>query len=302
MDIKLDLTYYKGEDLYTEGSIEDDLLKIVKKYNPSEFDNVIQKSKSWPLLYHLSASRGNIVNWYPFSGSETVLEVGAGCGAISGVLAKNTKELTCVDLSKKRSEINEARNHYDNMKIFVGNWEDVEPNLPCDFDIITFIGVLEYAASYMNSDKPFHEMLLKASKHLSDKGKILIAIENRLGLKYWAGCKEDHVAKFFEGIEGYPNTDSVRTFSKKEMMMLLDECNLSYKFYYPYPDYKFMTDIYSDEYLPSLGALSNNMRNFDQDRIMLFDEERVFDTLISNDLFPQFSNSFFIEAYQKGVM
>ncbi len=301
MENKLNLTFYKGEDLYSEGGVEDDLLKIVKEHDLSEFDNIIKKSNSWPFLYHLSTCRGNIIDWYPFQGKENVLEIGSGCGAISGHIAQRCENLTCVDLSKKRSEINSIRNNdYQNMNIYVGNWEDVEPNLPTNYDIITFIGVLEYAACYINSKVPYHDMLLRAVKHLNPGGKILIAIENRLGLKYWAGCREDHVSKFFEGIEGYPNTDSIRTFSKKEMSQLLKECELFYKFYYPYPDYKFMTDIYSDEYLPKVGSLTNNIRNFDQDRVILFDESKVFDTLIENDLFPEFSNSFFIEAYKKG--
>ena len=54
------------------------------------------------------------------------------------------------------------------------------------------------------------------AKHLAPGGKIVIAIENRLGLKYWAGCAEDHVGKYFEGLEGYHNTKGVRTYSKKE--------------------------------------------------------------------------------------
>lgn len=301
MENNLNLTYYKGEDFYSEGCIEDQLLKIVKKNDASEFDAIIEKSNSWSLLYHLSTCRGNIVNWYPFQGKESILEVGAGCGAISGFLASRCHDISCVDLSKRRSEINATRNiQHKNMEFYVGNWEDIEPNLPKEYDIITFIGVLEYAACYINSPTPYHDMLLRALKHLRPNGKILIAIENRLGLKYWAGCMEDHVSKFFEGIEGYPNTDTVKTFSKKEMEALLKECSLDYKFYYPYPDYKFMTDIYSDEYLPDKGSLTNNLRNFDQDRMILFDESKVFDTLIDNDLFPQFSNSFFIEAIRKG--
>lgn len=43
-----------------------------------------------------------------------------------------------------------------------------------------------------------------------------MAIENKLGLKYFAGCKEDHVGRMFEGIEGYKNTSGVETFSKRE--------------------------------------------------------------------------------------
>ena len=44
-----------------------------------------------------------------------------------------------------------------------------------------------------------------------------MAIENKLGLKYFAGCKEDHVGRMFEGIEGYKNTSGVETFSKREL-------------------------------------------------------------------------------------
>ena len=47
-----------------------------------------------------------------------------------------------------------------------------------------------------------------------------------------------------------------------------------------------MTMIYSDRYLPKVGELSNNLRNFDRDRMLLFDEKKVFDMLIREELFP----------------
>ena len=127
-----------------------------------------------------------------------------------------------------------------------------------------------------------------------------MAIENKLGLKYFAGCKEDHVGRMFEGIEGYKNTSGVETFSKRELEKLLDANGYhNYRFYYPYPDYKFATTIYSDSYLPKKGELRNNRRNFDAERLLLFDEGLAFDTMISAELFPHFSNSFFVEIRKK---
>ena len=127
----------------------------------------------------------------------------------------------------------------------------------------------------------------------------MIAIENKLGLKYFAGCKEDHVGRMFEGIEGYKNTSGVETFSKRELEKLLDANGYhNYRFYYPYPDYKLPMAIYSDKFLPSLGDLRNNMRNFDGDRVILFDEGKAFDNIIENGLFPEFSNSFLVIAYK----
>ena len=55
-----------------------------------------------------------------------------------------------------------------------------------------------------------------------------------------------------------------------------------------------MTTLYSDRYLPKVGELSNNIRNFDRDRMLLFDEKKVFDMLIREGLFGQYSNSFLV--------
>lgn len=78
------------------------------------------------------------------------------------------------------------------------------------FDYVTLIGVLEYAKSYIGKDNPYPEYLEKINRLLKPGGKILIAIENRLGLKYFAGCREDHVGREFVGIEGYPGIDLSR--------------------------------------------------------------------------------------------
>jgi hypothetical protein len=55
-----------------------------------------------------------------------------------------------------------------------------------------------------------------------------------------------------------------------------------------------MTTIYSDKYLPKKGELSNNLRNFDRERILSFDETLVFDQIIDEEEFPLFSNSYLL--------
>lgn len=49
-----------------------------------------------------------------------------------------------------------------------------------------------------------------------------------------------------------------------------------------------MTTLYSDRYLPGKGELSNNLRNFDRDRMLLFDEKNAFDGILEEKLFPVF--------------
>jgi len=296
--VVLDYRYYPSEDKYTDGAIEDEMLQIARDCDPKDYERVIVERKSWPILYHFSYLRENIISWLPMTGRERVLEVGGGPGAITGALCRRAAQVTVVDLSKKRCLINAYR-HRDcgNLMFYVGNFQDIEPNLTDEYDLITLIGVFEYAQFSIQSESPFVDYLSRIRSHLAPGGRLVIAIENRLGLKYWAGAAEDHTGVFFEGLEGYPTTDYVRTFSKPELEGLLREAGFGKtEFYYPYPDYKFVERIYSDACLPKKGELNRNRQNLDRERMQVFCEERVFDSLIDSGLFPQFSNSFLVIA------
>lgn len=294
--IKLDLTHYPGEDLYCDGDVEDELLEIAKKYASVEYQGIIEEQKRWEILYHLSPLRENIVEWLPIDSSMKVLEIGSGCGAITGALSEKAGEVTCVELSRKRSLINAYRHmEADNVTIHLGNFQDVEPDLPCDYDYICLIGVFEYAQAYIGTETPYEDFLRIIKKHIKPDGHIAIAIENKFGLKYWAGCREDHLGTYFGGIEDYPDGGVVRTFTRDGLLAIAKKCGLmKTQMYYPYPDYKFMTTLYSDRRLPKRGELSDNTRNFDRDRIQLFDEKRVFDTVLQEGQFPLFSNSYML--------
>ena len=292
--VRLDLSKYSGKDYYSEGEMEDLLLEIVKSKSAEEYDRVIEEQKNWPVLYHLSSLRENIVDWIPMDKSCKVLEVGSGCGAITGALARKAGEVTCVELSKKRSTINAWRHREcDNITIHVGNFREIEPELPADYDYICLIGVFEYGQSYIGGDRPYEEYLTRLMAHLAPGGRLVIAIENKYGLKYFAGCREDHLGTYFSGIENYAAGGDVRTFGRGGLEKIFADCGAGeYHFYYPYPDYKFMTALYSDAYLPGKGELFNNIRNFDRDRMLLFDEKNAFDGLTEEGLFPVFSNSY----------
>lgn len=297
--VKLDLTYYTGNDEYSDGSIEDELLEMVKNTDESEYVKLIAKDDRWPILYHLSKDRENILDGFYFSGEEDILEIGSGCGAITGCLAKKGKSVDCIELSKKRSLINAYKNKkYDNINIFVGNFNDIKVNKK--YDVITLIGVLEYAQSYIKSSNPYDDFIRKVYKLLKPNGKLYIAIENKFGLKYFAGCKEDHTGKMFDGIENYYDTSGVRTFSYNEIKKLLSDNGFDKtNFYFPFPDYKLPKEIFSEKYLPKIGQLRGLTKNYDQDRIVLFNEELAFDGIIKSECLNIFSNSFLIEAIKE---
>lgn len=289
---KLDLTYYSGQDLYSDGAVEDELLEAVK--NPSGIEEQLMEGNSWAHLYHLSNIRENILEWYDFNPEGTLLEIGSGCGALSGLFCRKVKHVTAIELSKKRSTINAIRNEaYDNLTIMLGNFEDIR--LTEKFDYVTLIGVFEYSICYINGDDPFTDMLKRAKSFLKPGGSLFIAIENKYGLKYFAGAAEDHTGRCFDGLENYVGVERVRTFSRGVLEKMLLQAGFEKNaFYYPVADYKLPDEIYSDRKLPSFGSIRKPCAAYDRERYELINENQAFDAVCEDGLFPELANSFLV--------
>ncbi len=291
---ELNLSYNTNKDVYSDGSIEEDILNIVRgKAEISDYYN------QYPVLYHLSPARENILAWYPFKQNASCLEVGAGCGAVTGGLCRRLKTVVSVDISERRCLINyERHKDCDNLEIIAGNIHDID--FKNKFDYIVLNGVFEYAMSFTHTDRePYREFLSSLSKLLSKNGHILMAIENRLGLKYFSGSPEDHTDEYFLGLNSYENNKSVRTFTKKELTDIISESGYKRcKFYYPYPDYKFASEIFTDETLEEF-KYGRPVYNLKHNSFYLFNEQKVLNTLYGEKITDRFVNSFFVDICRK---
>lgn len=290
---EFNLQYYTDEDRYSDGSIENVMLDMAKK--GISYGQLPKDEVSFPVIYHFSAMRENILNWYPFGKEASILEIGAGCGAITGMLCKKAAKVVSVELSKRRASINYARHkECDNLCIMVGNLNDME--FSEKFDYVVLNGVLEYAMSFTEGETPYETFLRNTGRFLKEDGRFLIAIENRLGLKYFAGAPEDHTDRYFLGLENYAGVDTVRTFSKKELTALLENSGFPCtKFYYPYPDYKFPREIFTDETLVQNGY-GKPYHSLTGKDVPLFNESKVAYSLAAEGVASVFSNSFLVEA------
>lgn len=180
----------------------------------------------------------------------------------------------------------------------MGNFSDIE--IEEKFDIITLIGVLEYAELYIKSESPYKDFIKRIMQYLKPSGRLLIAIENKMGLKYLNGANEDHIGKAFSGVNDYVLDSKIRTFSKNEIVDLLASVDVhSINFYYPMPDYKLPEVIYSDEHLPLAGDLRYFRCNYDSVRMYLYNEAIVSDQLCKDNIFDYFANSFLVEVNSK---
>lgn len=286
-----------GSKVYSDGdATELEMLKIATEYPGDLAEEYISKNSKYTVNNTFSSVRQNILNWYPFKKNCDILEIGAGMGAVTGLLCSKAKNVTAIEMNELRAEIIRIRHaEKKNLTVIsedINNWDD-----SYKYDYIVMIGVLEYAGIFTSGSNPFITFLNNVKKHLKDDGVLLCAIENRFGLKYWCGASEDHLGEPFVGIEGYKKEKTPVTFSKKQLEDILEQVQLKHKrFYYVLPDYKFPTGIYTDEYMPSYDDLQKVSFTYSRNSLLSIDEKEIYKDIIENNELPFFANSYLFEA------
>ncbi len=295
---------------YMDGA-ESYLLEILGKSSDLGLFSPELKSgiRDWPSLYHLSPYRSTLFDCLDFNNEKAkVLELGAGCGAVTRWLGEHFKEVSAIEGNFHRAQVANMRcRDLANVDVHVANFLDLK--LIKTFDLATLIGVLEYSYMYHPefTGDPFRAALSTLElvyNALNDNGALVLAIENKFGLKYFSGAKEDHSGRVFDGIQGYPSLDSAVTFSAAEIQDLLQKAGFSgASFYLPFPDYKLASTIINCEEIRAENYLHNWIETPFIDRCtggrsLLFNESLVIRELIKGRLLKDLSNSFLVVAYK----
>ncbi|MCC6028438.1 MAG: class I SAM-dependent methyltransferase [Archaeoglobus sp.] len=295
-----------GSIEYSDGS-EDYLLSVFRNFEkidgyPIELQKYI---KDWPTLYNLSYLRTNILSSISelFRRDWRVLDCGAGTGALTLWLAKYFSHVDAVEGNPKRIQVlKERAKGYSNIRFFCGDITLM--SLPHEYELITLIGVLEYIPYFSkNKDKErvCIEFLKKLSRYLNNDGILVIAIENKLGLKYICGCAEEHSARIFDGLIDYPRGDSPITFSKNELENILQKSGFKkIKFYYVFPDYKlpicFIKESEKINQLNVYNWITDLFPDYFVQREFIIPDQLFLKTICKSGLIGHFSNSFLILA------
>ena len=242
---------------YSDGQEEESILRETLEgaadlsWNSPEFG---PPYPSWAQEYHLSPLRANLLRGLSLPEGIRVLEVGAGCGAVTRFLGDHGFQVDAVEGSTRRAALARARcADLDNVCIISADFHQL--HLPKEgYDLVLFVGVLEYAQRFApggsSSRDAVIRMLANATTALAPDGKIIIAIENRLGAKYLAGWPEDHLGTSWSGVAGYPAgaaaKSGIRTFDKAEWEGIFGELSLKHRSFFPLPDYKLPEAFVSD--------------------------------------------------------
>jgi len=226
---------------YADGA-ESEVLRLLRESDSvsSVSSIAFDRYEEWPIRYHLSPERGNLLRHLDFTGLD-VLELGAGMGAASRLIAETARRFTAVEGSSDRLEaLKERLRGLDHWEAVLANAQDYRPS--AKFDVVCLIGVLEYAEVYIDAgpdDSPTLWLLKHAKSLLREGGQLIVAIENRNGLKYWSGAPEDHTGTMYHGICGYGPDRTIRTFSRKVLSDHLAAAGFGdIEEFYPWPDYK----------------------------------------------------------------
>jgi len=204
--------------------------------------------------------------------------------------------------SVRRANIARKRTHdLPNVEILAESFDQFGVNT--QFDIVTLIGVLEYANMFVPSTQPALTMLERARSLLKPGGLLLLAIENQLGMKYWAGAPEDHLGVPMYGIEGRYRTDQPQTYGRKKLQDLIAAAGFMHaEFLSALPDYKLPISIVTasgfenPNFDPAALASQSVRRDPQLPQQLAFAPELAWPAVVENGMGVDFANSFLVAA------
>lgn len=260
------------------GDINKEVIALLDKYG-SDHKRALKENKKLEYLYALSVLRENLLEWYGFRAGSRLLQAGADYGALTGLFAERTGNVTVLDESeesldvvRKRFETQEeifcvcdSLTGYAEKMAAEGTASDRDGR----YDYVTLIGSLR---------EPCEDSIEAAKKCLKPGGILLLAACNRFGMKYFAGAGRDECS-----------------ITKNRVDRLLPGGAV----YYPMPDYRLPSTIYSDKYLPKKGDLTDVLAVYDYPKYLLMDVGEAFDAVCEDGQFENFANSFLV-IWEKG--
>ncbi|MDN7944084.1 methyltransferase [Burkholderia multivorans] len=299
-DVSASFAYSDGDD------VEESLARILQEAQDLSVlsPELAAHCTDWPHRYHLSASRANLLRPLSHRLTGDILEIGAGCGAITRYLGECGGNVLALEGSRRRASIAALRTR-DLPNVIVLNERFGDFAVDRKFDVVTLIGVLEYAALFGDGDDPAHSMLQAVCRMLKPGGILILAIENQLGLKYLAGAPEDHLGIPMFGIQGLYQKPGVETFGKLELDRRLAAAGFrTRQLALPFPDYKLPSSVLLPAALESrsrfradtLAAQTATRDPQVSSKVLTFALERVWRTVGYNGLLPDLANSFLFVA------
>lgn len=260
----------------------------------------------WRSTCHLSPVRANILRPLEDICRGRVLELGSGCGIISRYLGELGGDIVALEASALRASITRLRTaDLANVEVVCDRIEDFTSI--DKFDVVTLIGVLQYARLFSNAGENAEvELLINAIRQLTDDGVLVVAIQNKIALKSFGGYPEANTGIPYFGIENRYENNTIIRFGLDEIKQTLKNCGLSHcAVLAPLPDYHMPVSILNEKAMvsnqvfrvtPFLSASVGRDRIREDWTPPLFSLERAWDSVCSSGAAAQLANAFLVVA------
>lgn len=284
---------------YRFREIENKWLDFLEDASEEEIEQQAEVTDDGWFFENFSVMRTAVFQWYPFRKDASVLEIGAGYGAITGVLCDKCAHVTAIEKYRERAYLLSRR--YKKRKNLDVYTDDISVlNLKTKYDYIVLGGTFGYQCDGSKELQDYVYYLRNLGSFLNDRGVILLAVDNRLGVQFLCGKPAPSTGMPFDTLMNYPNGSRYHCFLHTELKELASKAGFEYcRVYYPMPDWKYMQELYSDEYQPNEKTVERIVNRYTYAEQAVGDERIVFQEFIKNKDFASVSNSFFVEIANK---
>lgn len=233
----------------------------------------------------------------------TVLELGAGCGAITRWLGEHFRKVDSLEENILRATITRYRTKdLDNVTIYCGDLSAT--GFDKKYDLIIMVGSLEHLVSCESTSsdpkKACSALITRVCHALNDDGILLVAMKNKIAAPCFLSYSKDHAGTEFRGTIGCPDISSI-AFSRNELGTLLHQSGFgNIRFFHLFPDYMLSETIIAekDEVLSLYpdNWVKTPFEDNSGDSRSLYPDALFLKTITEAGLLWHFSNSFLVLA------
>lgn len=214
-----------------------------------------------------------LLNWYPF--------------------AENSQILWCGDLEDPLCEMLEEKGH----KVTVYT-EDLEF---ATYEYVIVTHMIEF-------QKDITEFLIRCKSYLKKEGILLLATDNRLGIRFFCGDRDPYTGRNFDSVENYRSVaikDKMpgRLLDKNCLKSALRDAGLvKMQCYSIFPNVDSPQLIYSEDYIPTEDLSMRYIPNYNYPDTVFIEDKFLLESCIKNNLFHALANAFLFECSLEGEL
>lgn len=167
-------------------------------------------------------------------------------------------------------------------------------------------GAYDYVISNADIEKYEEpkQLLEECRRLLKPDGRLLLAANNRYGIRYFCGDRDPYTERSFDGVEGYARAYSKkedvfagRCYARAELKAMLRKAGfVNYQFYSVFNGLDNPCLLYREDYLPNEDLANRLFPTYHYPDAVFLEERLLYRGLVENDMFHQMANAYLIEC------